>query len=145
MRRSPNKPRWCAPDSWGADFYQVTPTADEPVITKYRYSGFSDTNLDLVLRSKGVSSLIMTGVASNNCVECTARDGFMRDYYIVFVDDCTAATNQAIHAATLANMDSLFGVVVQSQQILEEWRAINAAPRHSEEVLTRPAERLASR
>ncbi len=69
MRRSPNKPRWCAPDSWGADFYQVAPTPGEPVITKYRYSGFSDTNLHLVLRSKGVSSLIMTGVASNNCVD----------------------------------------------------------------------------
>lgn len=144
MRRSPNKPRWCAPDSWGADFYQVAPRQGEPVITKYRYSGFSDTNLDLVLRSKGVSSLIMTGVASNNCVECTARDGFMRDYYIVFVDDCTAATNQNIHAATLANMDSLFGVVVQSEQILGEWRAINAGPRDSAEALTRPAERVAA-
>ncbi len=68
----------------------------------------------------------------------------MRDYYIVFVDDCTAATNPAIHAATLANMDSLFGVVVQSEQILGEWRAINAGPRDSEELLTGPAERVAA-
>jgi hypothetical protein len=64
----------------------------------------------------------------------------MREYYIVFVDDCTAATNREIHAATLANMDSLFGVVVQSEQILGEWRAINAGPRDSEEALTRPAD-----
>jgi nicotinamidase-related amidase len=86
------------------------------------------TNLDLILRSTGISSLIMTGVASNNCVDCTARDGFMNDYYIVFVDDCTAATNAAIHAATLANIESLFGIVVQSEQVLREWRTIKSAP-----------------
>jgi ureidoacrylate peracid hydrolase len=144
QRRSPNKPRWCEPGSWGADFYQVAPEPGEVVITKYRYSGFADTNLDLVLRSQGISSLIMTGVASNNCVECTARDGFMRDYYIVFVDDCTAATNKAIHAATLANMDSLFGVVVQSTQVLAEWDAINPGARRREEMMDQAAEKAAA-
>ena len=125
QRRSPNKPRWCEPGTWGADFYRVAPQPGEIVITKYRYSGFAETNLDLVLRSQGIASLIMTGVASNNCVECTARDGFMRDYYIVFVDDCTAATNNAIHAATLANMESLIGMVVQSAQVLANGRRSN--------------------
>jgi ureidoacrylate peracid hydrolase len=102
LRRSPDRPRWCEPGTWGADFYRVAPEPGEIIITKHRYSGFINTNLDLILRSTGISSLIMTGVASNNCVDCTARDGFMNDYYIVFVDDCTAATNAAIHAATLA-------------------------------------------
>jgi len=97
LRRSPNKPRWCEPGTWGADFYYVAPQSGEVVITKHRYSGFIETDLDLILRSQGIASLIMTGVASNNCVECTARDGFMKDYYIVFVDDCTAATNSTIH------------------------------------------------
>lgn len=86
----------------------------------------------------------MAGVASNNCVECTARDGFMRDYYIVFVDDCTAATNKAIHAATLANMDSLFGVVVQSAQVQAEWQAINPGVRHRAEMMDQPAEQAAA-
>jgi ureidoacrylate peracid hydrolase len=125
LRRSPNKPRWCEPGTWGADFYNVTPQSGEVVITKHRYSGFIETNLDLILRSQGIVSLIMTGVASNNCVECTARDGFMKDYYIVFVDDCTAATNAAIHAATLANMESLFGIVVQSEAVLAQWRSLS--------------------
>ena len=51
-----------------------------------------DTDLDVILRSKEIKSLIMTGVATNVCVESTARDGFMNDYYVVFVSDCTAAT-----------------------------------------------------
>jgi ureidoacrylate peracid hydrolase len=124
LRRSPDRPRWCEPNTWGADFYRVKPLPNEVVITKHRYSGFIDTNLDLILRSMGISSLIMTGVASNNCVDCTARDGFMNDYYIVFVDDCTAATNASIHAATLANIESLFGIVVRSEQVLTEWQTI---------------------
>jgi hypothetical protein len=44
-----------------------------------------------------------------------------------FVDDCTAATNAAIHAATLADIESLFGVVVQSEQVLGEWQAATPA------------------
>jgi len=133
LRRSPNKPRWCEPGTWGADFYYVAPQSGEVVITKHRYSGFIETDLDLILRSQGIASLIMTGVASNNCVECTARDGFMKDYYIVFVDDCTAATNSTIHAATLANMESLFGIVVQSAQVLAEWRSIESRERGAEQ------------
>lgn len=133
LRRSPNKPRWCEPGTWGADFYYVAPQSGEVVITKHRYSGFIETDLDLILRSQGIASLIMTGVASNNCVECTARDGFMKDYYIVFVDDCTAATNSTIHAATLANMESLFGIVVQSAQVLAEWRSIKSRERGAEQ------------
>ena len=121
LRRSPDRPRWCAPGSWGADFYGVLPAPGETVITKLRYSGFIGTELDLKLRSLGIKSLVMTGVASNNCVESTARDGFMLDYYIVFVDDCTAATDQSIHAATLKNIDSLFGVVVRSEDVHSVW------------------------
>jgi ureidoacrylate peracid hydrolase len=68
----------------------------------------------------------MVGVASNNCVEATARDGFMHDYYVVFVDDCTAATSAEIHRATLWNMENLYGVVVQSDEVIATWDAIAA-------------------
>jgi ureidoacrylate peracid hydrolase len=144
QRRSPNKPRWCEPGTWGADFYHVAPQSGEVVITKHRYSGFIETDLDLILRSQGIVSLIMAGVASNNCVECTARDGFMKDYYIVFVDDCTAATNKAIHAATLANMESLFGIVVQSEQVLAEWQALKSRERATGQSEDRSREKVAA-
>ena len=144
LRRSPNKPRWCEPGSWGADFYRVAPQPGEVVITKHRYSGFIETDLDLILRSQGIASLIMAGVASNNCVECTARDGFMKDYYIVFVDDCTAATNRSIHAATLANMESLFGIVVQSEQVMAEWQSIRSREPEAAQSANRTSEKVAS-
>src|SRR5690349_13612190 len=52
MRRSPQRPRWCAPGSWGAQFHRIEPLPDEPVIRKHRYSGFVGTRLELLLRSK---------------------------------------------------------------------------------------------
>jgi len=125
-RRSPDRPRWCEPGTWGAEFYEVLPRDDEQVVSKHRYSGFIGTDLDLILRSLEIKSLIMVGVASNNCVEATARDGFMHDYYVVFVDDCTAATNAEIHRATLWNMENLYGVVVQSDEVIVTWDAITA-------------------
>lgn len=113
----------CAEGSWGTDFYEVAPVPGEPIVVKHRYSAFIDTDLDLILRSRGIQSLVMTGVATNVCVESTARDGYMRDYHIVFVDDCSACYDPAKHAATLRNITDHFGVVVQSGEIVETWQA----------------------
>jgi ureidoacrylate peracid hydrolase len=56
-------------------------------------------------------------------VESTARDGFMRDYYIVLPSDATAAYTEQAHAATLRVINSHFGEVVRAVQIMEAWRA----------------------
>jgi ureidoacrylate peracid hydrolase len=65
----------------------------------------------------------MTGVATNVCVETTARQAFMRDYYVVFTSDCSATYSQAQHDATLVNIDQFFGEVVTSEQIMAHWPA----------------------
>jgi len=107
--------------SWGADYYEVAPQPRECVVTKHRYSAFVDTSLDLILRSQEIKSLIMTGVATNVCVESTARDGYMKDYYIVFVSDCTATFAMEDHEATLRNIDTYFGDVVTSSEVTDTW------------------------
>ena len=123
----------CFPNSWGADWYEGfepilgeewTPDTHEYVVTKHRYSGFWDTDMDLILRSHGIESLIMTGEATNVCVETTARDGYMRDYSIVFVSDGTATYSQAAHEATLENMRKHFGMVVEADEIVSAWRTL---------------------
>jgi ureidoacrylate peracid hydrolase len=120
----------CYPDSWGADYYagfepridpQREPRGHEFVVTKHRYSGFVGTELDLVLRSQHVRTVIMTGEATNVCVESTARDAFMRDYWLVFVSDCTAAAVQAAHDATLYTVGKHFGKVVTSEELVGAW------------------------
>lgn len=55
---------------------ELQPKPQDIVIEKPRYSGFFNTNLDSMLRAKGIRNLIFTGIATNVCVESTLRDGF---------------------------------------------------------------------
>jgi ureidoacrylate peracid hydrolase len=113
--------RYCEEGAPGADFFRVAPKPGEPVVRKHRYSGFVDTELDLVLRSSGVRSLIMTGIATSGCVEATARDGFMRDYYIVFVDDACGSYSSELHEGTLTNIRDAYGIVVGVDDVIAAW------------------------
>jgi ureidoacrylate peracid hydrolase len=111
----------CREGTWGADFYEVAPEPQDVVIVKHRYSGFIGTDLDMTLRSMGVRTIVLSGVASNGCVEATARDGFMHDYYVVFVDDCTASYSPQLHEATLINIADASGIVTTSGELLSTW------------------------
>ena len=112
---------YCLKGTWGAELYAIDARPGEEIVVKHRYSGFHNTNLDLVLRSRGIQTVILTGVATNACVESTARDVYMHDYYLVFVSDGTATTSQAAHDATLANIDQFFGEVADSEAIMRAW------------------------
>lgn len=112
----------CEPGKWSADWYgDLRPGPGEPVVTKHRYDAFQGTELDLLLRSRGIRTLVMTGVVTNVCVESTARAGFMRDYYIVMVDDGCAAYVAEDHAHTLRNIRRFFGVVSTIDELCSRW------------------------
>jgi ureidoacrylate peracid hydrolase len=120
----------CREGSWEGDFYgEVRPEPGDPLIVKHRFSAFHNTELDTVLRSHGIRTLVMTGVASNVCVETTAREGFVRDYYIVFTADGTACYSDADHQATLRNIDRFFGQITTVGELAAIWdgRAKQAA------------------
>lgn len=119
----------CEAGAWNGDFYQVKPRPDEVIVTKHRYGAFESTDLDLVLRSRSIRTVIMTGVATNVCVETTARQAFLRDYYVVFVSDCTATYTQADHEATLRNIDQFFGEVVGVDGVVACWQPAMAGAR----------------
>jgi ureidoacrylate peracid hydrolase len=113
----------CEPNAWNGDFYEIKPLPDEAIVTKHRYGAFESTDLDLVLRSQGIRTVVMTGVATNVCVETTARQAFLRDYYVVFTSDCTATYDSADHEATLRNIDAYFGEVVSATQVQACWQS----------------------
>lgn len=113
--------RYCLEGTSGVDFYHVAPEPGEAVVTKHRYSGFVGTDLDLILRSTGIRTLVMTGVATNGCVDATGRDGFMHDYYIVFTADGTATYWPEQHDATLRTVRDSYGVVAASAELAALW------------------------
>jgi ureidoacrylate peracid hydrolase len=103
------------------DFYGVIPEQGDVVIPKYRYSGFLSTYFDQYLRLNGIKTLVVTGIATNVCVESTVRDAFMRDYYAIVPEDLTEGSSPEAKAASLANIDAFFGEVVHSASLLKCW------------------------
>jgi ureidoacrylate peracid hydrolase len=112
--------------TWGADWYgELRPDerAGELVVEKHRYSAFIGTRLDLLLRSHGVRTLAICGVATSGCVESTIRDGFMLDYYVVIPGDACADYEPARHCASLAKLDLSFGTLVAVDDLRGLWKA----------------------
>jgi ureidoacrylate peracid hydrolase len=127
LKRQGRSGHSCEKGTWGADIIEnLCPRKGEIVFEKKKYSAFVGTELDSTLKQLGIRILVFIGVATNVCVETTARDGFMRDYHIVMLSDLTSSPNEELHAGTLANIDKWFGIVTTSEQFLEAWRAVQA-------------------
>jgi ureidoacrylate peracid hydrolase len=115
----------CREGSWGAEFYDgISPLPSERVVIKHRYSAFINTDLNTVLRARGIQSVLVCGVATNVCVETTARDGYMYDYYVTMIDDCSAAYDAKLHMGTLENIRRHFGLVASSNEIIGGWSGL---------------------
>ncbi|WP_019007467.1 cysteine hydrolase family protein [Cohnella laeviribosi] len=112
----------CRTGTWGADFFEVVPLPGDIIVNKHRYSAFINTRLDSVLRTLKVETLVITGVSTNVCVESTARDGFMLDYRIVLLKDACASYSRLAHEMTLENIDTYFGTVVETQDVIAFWQ-----------------------
>ena len=99
----------------GWDYELVDALKPEPgdiVIHKTRYSAFYNTNLDSMLRARGIRTLVFTGIATNVCVESTLRDGFFLEYFGVVLADATHhAGPDFIQQASLYNIETFFGWV----------------------------------
>lgn len=107
--------------SWGAGWYEVEPLPSEEVINKFRYDAFLGTNLEFLLRARGVKTVVICGTATNVCVESTARAAHMRDFHLVMVGDACASVNVAAHDGTLANIATNFGEVASAARVAEIW------------------------
>ncbi len=74
----------------GIDIYpELQPLPHEIVLKKRRYSAFYGTELDIILRSSGIETAIITGVTTENCCHATARDALFHNYGVVFLSDAT--------------------------------------------------------
>lgn len=114
---------YCVRGTFGADFYGIKALPGEEIVVKYRYSSFQGTSLDMLLRSWGSQTVILTGAATNVCVESTARDVYSHDYYLVMVEDCTATTSEEDHKYALRMIDTYFGEVAKADDIIAAWNS----------------------
>lgn len=105
--------------TWDAEIVDdLKPLPGEAVIHKARYSGFAGTNLDSILRTRGIRNLLMVGIASNVCVESTLRDAYFNEYWPVLVEDATMpAGPPGVQEATVYNVKTFFGWVSKAEDV----------------------------
>jgi ureidoacrylate peracid hydrolase len=82
--------------SWGAEIVDVLkPKSGDIVVEGKRgLCGFATTNLDFILRSRGITNVALAGFLTNCCVESTMRTGYEKGYHVVTLTDCTAALSE---------------------------------------------------
>jgi nicotinamidase-related amidase len=113
--------------SVGQQIIPELPVEDgDTIVKKYRSSGFWGTNLDMLLRSNAVQTVIVTGCTTEGCVESTARDAMFNDYYVVIPEDCVASDDLAQHDASMLLMRHRFDIAT-CDEILAEWSRVTAA------------------
>jgi ureidoacrylate peracid hydrolase len=115
-------PDICVAGTWGQEIIaELAPNAGEVVVQKYRYSGFAGTNLDLVLRTAGIETVVCCGVSTNACVESTARDAFSLDYYVVLPEDACASWDRSLHDATIRSAAARYAAICTVDDLVRLW------------------------
>lgn len=95
------------------------------MLYKPRYGSFTGTDLDLILRSNGIDTIIVTGICTNICCETTAREAGMRDYHVFFASDGTETfpigdlSAEDIKKATHATLGLAFANIVSVDGLID--------------------------
>ena len=94
--------------------------ADDLYVTKYRFSAFIEggSDLEAILRARGIDTVVITGTVTNVCCESTARDAMMRNFRTIMVSDGNAAENDAEHKGALVNFYLTFGDVMSTEYLV---------------------------
>lgn len=112
-------------DTWNTEIVsELAPEPGDPIVSKHRYSGFFQTELDDVLRGLGANYLVVTGCTTSICVESTVRDAMFRDYSCIVLEDCTAepigaGLGRTNRDASLLVIETRFGWVSSASAVLE--------------------------
>ena len=95
------------------------PTRDMLVRTKKRYDCFRATDLDFILRTHGINTLLLTGINTNSCVLATTCAASVRDYAAVVIEDCVDTMDgPQMHEAALACIRAAFGWVMSGNEAI---------------------------
>lgn len=104
---------------WSTLVPELGQQPDDIVIIKRQWGAFYGTELDLQLRRRGVSTIVLTGIATHVGVESTARDAFERGYQQVFVEDATSSPSAEAHAHSFKMVFSRIGRIRSTAAALE--------------------------
>lgn len=104
------------------DALEVAPT--DIILDKPRYGAFHGTDLELILRSKGVDTIIVSGIATNICCETTAREAAQRDFRVIFLNDGTGTKEMngvsadELQRSTCASLGMVFAQIATIEEVM---------------------------
>ena len=107
--------------TWGAAIVDALAPADGDIVIegKRGLDTFASTNLDFILRSKGIDTVVLAGFLTNCCVESTMRSAYENGYRVITLTDCTAATSAEEHDNALAYDFPMFSLPVESGAVAD--------------------------
>ena len=114
--------------SWGGKITdQLQPQEGDIVVEGKRgLDTFASTNLDFILRSKGIENIVLAGFLTNCCVESTMRTGYEKGFNVYTLTDCTAATSPEEQEAAVKYTYPMFSHPITHQTFLESLESVNA-------------------
>lgn len=98
---------------------QLQPGPDDLVLDKNTSSAFNSTGIEWLLRNMGIDALVIAGMATDMCVETTARDAADRGFDVILVEDATATFFEQHHRAALSGFARVFGQVWSTDEVLQ--------------------------
>ncbi|MBI2954514.1 MAG: cysteine hydrolase [Chloroflexi bacterium] len=114
-------------------YEDIQPKPGDLIVVKSRYSAFHGTDLEAILRTREIDTIILAGTVTNTCCESTARDAFSRDYKLIFLSDGCAThdwpdigwgrvTAEEAQRVALTVVASCFGQVASIAEVMDEIR-----------------------
>jgi nicotinamidase-related amidase len=98
---------------------ELKPTDGESIVFKRRHGAFYQTDLELLLKNRGVDTLLFAGVLTDVCVAITFNEARVRDYHVVVLSDCCASSTKERHDYFIENMFPRHARVRTSKEIIE--------------------------
>jgi nicotinamidase-related amidase len=100
----------------------ISPKPDEVTVRKHRLNAFEGSDLEMLLRSQGTETVVITGVATHGCVTGTSYAAQGLNYYVVVVEDCVESWKQDLHDAALHVLRGTMNYVTSSDTLIRTWK-----------------------
>jgi nicotinamidase-related amidase len=120
--------RWTAEftDEWMKIHPDVAPLADEIIVVKRRFSAFTGSDLEVILRAQDIQRMILTGVSTSGVVLSTLREAADKDYSLTVLSDCCADRDEEVHRVLVTKIFPRHAEVITVEEWgkIEEWNKI---------------------
>ena len=100
---------------------KLAPAANEPVVHKHRVGAFAGTDMETLLRSLQVDTLVIAGIITSGVVLSTVRHAFDHDYQLLVVGDCCADSDAETHRVLLEKVIAKHADIVSAEDVIKTW------------------------